>query len=193
MILKYGKRLLFKRGVTVSISLLYECTLNCSYCSLKMGGKIHPKDTIIHGSDYWVDYIDSFPVKIKEIFLSGGEPGIYSGIADLTNELINRGYFVTLFTNLTLIDNFMAIEPNPRLKFMATAHKGANLYIFEANYLIMKEHYRIDVDEIETNFFKFSNKKKFCTDKDESDTSRFRIDSDGAIYVNCIERNKKHL
>jgi len=60
MILKYGKRLLFKRGVTVSISLLYECTLNCSYCSLKMGGKIHPKDTVIHGSDYWIDYIDNF-------------------------------------------------------------------------------------------------------------------------------------
>jgi len=192
-LIKYSKRKLFKRGVTVSISLLYKCTLDCNYCSLKMGGMNRPFDTVLKTADEWINYIETFPIKIKEIFLTGGEPGIYPEIAKLTNELIDLGYFVTVYTNLTKIGEFMYINESPRLKFQSTYHKDMDKELFKHNYKKMTEYFRVDVDEIETNVFEISSKKNLCTIEDESDTSRLRFDSDGAIYVNCIERNKKHL
>jgi len=192
-LIKYQKRQLFKRGISVSISLLYKCTLNCSYCSLKNFGTKTPHDTLIYKANEWLNYIDTFPVKIKEIFLTGGEPGIYPLIDHLTNQLIKRGYFITIFTNLTSIASFMRIESSPNLKFQATYHKDMDLEIFKTNYKIMNEFFRVDVDEIETNYFGGSNVKKLCTIETEKKTDRLRIDSDMKIYTNCYDRNLSHL
>jgi len=192
-LLKYAKRKLFKRGVTVSLTLLYDCNLKCSYCSLKNETDKRPEGSAKHGAQYWINYINSFPVKVKEVFLTGGEPGLYKHIAELTNGLIKEGYFVTIFTNLTRIGSFMSIEDSPRLKFQATYHESMIAEIFDENYQRMNKYFRVDVDEIETNKFTYSNKKKFTNLANESETDRFRIDSDGAIYVSCYERNKRHL
>jgi len=191
--MKYGRRILFKRGITVSVSLLYKCNLNCTYCSLKNFSHEQPHDTVIHPAEDWVKFIESFPIRIKEIFLTGGEPGIYSQIVPLTNELLSRGYFVTIFTNLTKISEFLSINESPNLKFQATYHRGANIETFKENYNTMTRFFRVDVDEIESSFLSYSKKKDLCTLENERDTSRFRIDSDMRIYTNCFDRNKAHL
>jgi len=141
----------------------------------------------------WLSYIESFPVKIREIYLSGGEPGLYNGIEELTNELIDRGYFVTIFTNLSYIINFTKLKKSPRLRFSATFHHHMHADVFIKNYRKISSKYRINVDEIGKKLLPFSKVKTFCTPEDEMSTKMLRVAPDGTIFTNCWERNQYSL
>ncbi len=72
--LPYAIRKRFKRGITLTIALTWKCNLMCPKCALACDGEM-PKDT--SESIDWTEYIKSFPVKIREIYLTRGEPHLY--------------------------------------------------------------------------------------------------------------------
>ena len=68
-------------------------------------------------------FLERFPVWISALYVSGGEPSLYSDIIPLINYLIERGHHVILQTNLFKPEAFIGIRPHYRLVFMATYHE----------------------------------------------------------------------
>lgn len=100
----YGKTLWFRRGVNITLFLSYRCNIYCPYCSLaQINGKYPQGEELT--LEQWKEKFDrGFPVKIKEVYLSGGEPSLVPYIAEFANYLIDKGYHVCLFSNLARVD-----------------------------------------------------------------------------------------
>ncbi len=95
-LLMYYLGVRLKRGVTVSIIITNRCNLTCEYCIVK-GMIKHPDMTF----DFMRDIIRKFPVKIKEVYITGGEPTLNRELETMVNWLTSEGIYVALFTNLT--------------------------------------------------------------------------------------------
>jgi molybdenum cofactor biosynthesis enzyme MoaA len=111
----YGKTLWFKRGAMLNINLLYECNLACTYCSLEMPTGIRPKAKRV-GLDDWKNFITYFTSKnkIREVYVSGGEPSLVKYMPELVNWLIGKGFHVALFSNLYNPDRILQINKSYR-------------------------------------------------------------------------------
>jgi organic radical activating enzyme len=190
----YGKTLKFKRGVTIQISLLYACNLGCEYCSLEMptGKRPEAKQATLQE---WITYIKNFPAKIKEVYVSGGEPTLVKWLPELLEWLLKEGYHVTVFTNLYNVKLLM-IKDSYRYQILASYHKppeeksNPKLYDselrFNAAYYKLKNKYRIEVDEIGTKVLPYSRLKPF-NDMDVLKDNEFRISPDLQVYISCYD------
>ena len=193
MRLKYGYGLLkrLRRGVKLNIYLTMKCNLNCSYCCWKWGDGKMPivKDRLTLRD--WQQRIRRFPMKIREISISGGDPMGVDYFAELVNWCLNEGYFVNVFTNLSL--KRYVIKPSYRLKFSATYHENLDRKIFCQNLRFYREKYRVDIDEIRTNEFPDSMKKKECKVEDairdlpECNCLGFIYIPDGALFTEGLD------
>lgn len=194
-LIKYGKRKLFKRGIGISLTLSYKCNLRCSYCSLKNFGDTIPESNDVHSVYEWIEFIKTFPVKIREVYITGGEPSLFKGVETLCNWLIDNGYFVTVFSNLTdKCEVFLKVKISARFKIQSTYHESANINHFTNNYLVLSRLHRIDIDEINTNHFPYlSNKKQLTTIENEKKPSILRVNPDFSIYTNCYDHNQHYL
>lgn len=194
-LIKYGKRKLFKRGITVSATLLNRCNLSCDYCSLKNFGDVRPQDPELKTAEQWIKFIETFPIKIREVYITGGEPSLFKGIDYLCNYLIDEGYFVTVFSNLTSPARiFNNVKKSARFKISATYHsRAASSMIFNSVYMYLSNKHRIDVSEIGTDVFPYSNKIPFTTIENEQNKGILRIAPDFSIYTNCYDRNEAFI
>jgi organic radical activating enzyme len=73
--------------------------------------------------DGWKEIINAFPIKIKEVFISGGEPTLISWLPDLCNWLLDKGYHVTVFTNLHIPIFLIRVKRSRRFQIYATFHQ----------------------------------------------------------------------
>jgi len=190
----YGKTLKLKRGVTLQISLLYACNLFCEYCSLEMptGKRPTAKQSTLQE---WITYIKNFPTKVKEVYVSGGEPTLVKWLPELLEWLIKEGYHVTVFTNLYNSELLM-IKPSYRYQIIASYHKppdeksNPELYDselrFNEAYYKLKDKYRIEVDEIGSKILPYSKVKPFNT-MDVLKDHEFRISPDLQVYISCYD------
>lgn len=198
----YGKTLKLRRGVTLQISLLYACNLFCEYCSLEMPTGIRPeaKQSTL---EEWKTYIKNFPTKIKEVYVSGGEPTLVKWLPELLTWLLNEGYHVTVFTNLFNPDLLM-VKNSYRYQIIASYHKPPaaterpdlvkgkliNAYDseirFNKAYYKLKDKYRIEVDEIGTKVLPYSRVKPFNVMETLKD-NEFRVSPDLQVFISCYD------
>ena len=179
----YGKTLRFKRGITLQISLLYPCNLACEYCTLDMptGKRPISKQSTLED---WKFYIKNFPVKIKEVFVSGGEPTMIKWLPELLEWLLAEKYHVTVFTNL-FNPKMLKVKPNFRYQIIATYHHSDNQERFDKAYKEL-EGYRVDVQEIGSKKLPYSKVIPF-TNNEELQSKLFRVSPDLQLYTSCYE------
>ena len=185
----YGKTLKFKRGITIQIALTYACNLSCEYCSLHIPTGKRPKAPQSSLSD-WQRYIKNFPIKIKEVYVSGGEPSLIKWMPDLVNWLLDQKYHVTLFTDLYNPSLILQIKRSYRFQIVSTYHHSDSMLRFDSAYLALKNKYRIEVDEIGEKHLPYSRVKPFIDEEGLKD-NEFRISPDLQIYLSCYEHFKQ--
>ncbi len=187
----YGKTLLFKRGITIQISLLYECNLKCTYCSLEMPTGKRPKAKRV-GLDEWKQFIKNFPQKIKEVYVSGGEPTLVKYLPELVNWLIGEGYHVILFTDLFNPDLILKIKKSYKFKIQSTYHHSDSISRFD-NAVKKLKGYKLEVDEIGSQLLPYSKVKPFI-DVEVLKDDEFRVSPDLQVFKGCynhfVEKSK---
>ncbi len=192
--MKYGILRRLKRGIRLDVMPSYKCNRNCSYCILKEGGDQMPTSEE-QNFIYWAKYIETFPLKISEIYLSGGEPSIYPNVDLLVNYFLENKICVTVFTNLMDIKLISKITPSDRLRFSATHHidlSHDDARTFAVNLELMSMKYRVDVDS-----FEYREEERLLDLKTEIDDTikpnHLRASPTGIIFRTCAERNKHFL
>lgn len=151
---RYGLRKRLVRGDSMLLFLTFRCTLKCDYCALKYIDGKYPESDEITLSE-WKRIVKSFPRKIREVKITGGEPMLMPWFPEFVNWLIDEGYFVLVITNMTLKKE---IKESYRLIFIATNHEGSK---FQLPYY--RKH-RVKVDKIgETKDLCFREYGSTCT------------------------------
>lgn len=163
MILRKGygilKRLTKPFRHKICIFTTFKCTLDCNYCTLKMyNGQMPCSSTLT--VDEWMDRVKTFPLPLREVVISGGEPTIYDGYADLVNRLLDAGYYVVVNSNLTVFRD--DVNPSHRFRILATYHHSANRIRWEKNYRAYSKKYRVDAVEIGQSDLDYTRTKEFC-------------------------------
>jgi organic radical activating enzyme len=103
------------------LALLYECSLNCAYCCLSLSTGKRAKSRRVT-LEQWKEFVENFPLKIKELHLCGGEPSLLSWMPRLANWLLDKGHHVTIYTNLHNVETLCRIRPSKRLMIISTYH-----------------------------------------------------------------------
>jgi len=180
-----------KRGIRIKIFPTFKCSLKCDYCGNNLGRDLHPSEnnlkTILDLLG-WINLIDNFPVKIREVVISGGEPTIWPDFPELVNYLLSQGYFVTVYTNLTN-KNLLNVDKSRRLRVYATFHgRHYDKNQFLKNYDVVSSVHRVDVNEIAQQQLPFSKVDPWGCDYEQSKTinkNYFWIAPDGSIHPHC--------
>lgn len=187
------KLLLFKRGISLSIVLKWKCNAKCSYCLNDVVNPNIRNRTEYSSMNEILEYLSKFPLKIKQISLTGGEPSLHPEFHLLTNELLKLNYNVLIYTNLINIDKLLKIKPNKRLKIYTTYHENAGS-IFESNYNKIKKHHKLiickEFIEIEESL-KGSQKHNIINNIDHlKNTSKgwLFLDTKLRLSTSCYER-----
>ncbi len=112
---------LISRGARCTITTTSKCPYHCDYCPMFIYGE--PKKYNECTWEEWKVFFERFPLWLSTVYISGGEPSLYSDIVPLINYLIDRGHHIILQTNLFRPEAFIGIRPHYRLIFMATYHE----------------------------------------------------------------------
>jgi len=109
------------RGARCNIAVTIKCPFHCGYCPMFIYD--NPKKYEESTWEEWKVFLERFPIWLSAVYISGGEPSLYSDIVPLINYLIEKGHHVILQTNLFEPEAFIGIRPHWRLIFMATYHE----------------------------------------------------------------------
>jgi len=183
----------------VQISLTFRCSGTCKMCCQKflLGYRPIVEETNFTG---WVKFFKRFPYKIKEVYVSGGEPVLHKDFVRIVNYLLGCGYYVRIYTNLKNIDKFREIKQCYRLSIKATYHHNESLEIFDMNYKALKMIHSVEVDEFETPKLLSYSKLQNMLNNDHSratgenfyEATCLRISPDLHINLNCYELVENH-
>jgi len=143
-ILRWGLMRRLRRGNKLMLFPTFRCNLTCSYCSIGYLGKRAESTEI--GLDDWKYLVRSFPIKLREIRISGGEPMLMPYYSELINWLLDQGLYVMVFTNLSVLK--LDVNRSRRLIYMATYHKCSNVKKFQKNLKEYRKKYRVEVHQI---------------------------------------------
>jgi organic radical activating enzyme len=189
-----------KTGISIGLAPTYRCNQNCWYCGNKMGGDVFPKCPEINW-EQWRDNIINFPLKIKEVVLSGGEPCIYPEIEKLVNWLLDNGYFVQFYTNLARPGIITKFKRSKRLILFANFHHTffgkdeiwdeESLLEWDSNYQSLKKAYQIKPEEINNALLPYTKVKRWHSETHETNKHNvlLRWNPAGELFVNCEDRN----
>lgn len=183
---KYSILHRLKRGASISISPTFRCNYRCEYCTLNIASTSRKvkESTLLE----WLEFIDKFPLKLKEVHITGGEPTLMPYNDVLIQQLIKRKILVTLFTNLSKPIN---VNPSPYFRIHASYHHSqtTTLFFSDLYYEYKKSGYQITVDEIGQKWLPFSDlKPELKTISDlETVKPRIRIAPDRSGYfTTCL-------
>lgn len=186
--MRYGLKRRLRKGIRLKIFPTFVCTLDCAYCGNKLGGDHRPVDRKLMTWQEWAEYIDTFPMKINEVFLSGGEPTLLEGFEHLINHISGR-YLVTVYTNLTNHTKWNRVNSTDNIRIQATFHgRSDKQERFLKAYHSVKQLHRVDVEEIAENRLGFSRVKPWGCTVDLAniiDKNYFWVAPDGMIFRNC--------
>ena len=184
----YGKTLMFRRGTNVTLFLSYKCNIYCPYCSLAQVNGKYPvgKELTL---DEWKEWFNvGFPVKIREVYLSGGEPSLVPYIVELTNFLLDKGYHVLLFSNLARVDRLEKIKKSYRFYVRATYHHVDDKERFDKAYQRLIKTHPVIVDEFEYKVLPYSRvKNDWGTIPFWKVPAAFRVGCDGSLYKSIFD------
>ena len=191
--MRYGIRRRLRRGIRVCIFPTYRCNLSCPYCSnnLERSGTIFRSEEI-RPLD-WERLIKNFPVKIREVVISGGEPLLYFEIQRLILLLLDLDLMVMMNSNLMIKRN-LSILKSDRLRVEATLHEGVDKTKFYSNVQHYRQWFKVDVDFFTDHnwpirFLGFKGKKLMSEDESYLclDMKRFKFTPDGRLWINDRE------
>lgn len=175
---------LFKGKKYIAIKPTIKCNLKCTYCSVIQASKLYGVDYPSPPAykemtpEYWMKVIKR--VKPDLITFTGGEPGLYKGLADIVNYAVRKGCLVQILSNLTVLDEFKKIKPSWRVYFMHTAHAHTK----PENVKELSKTYHVTVRVLKDKPVKNSrHEKPIITWKDT--TYRLMYAPDGSLYDSC--------
>jgi hypothetical protein len=191
---------LLSHGITLHIDLTYRCNLTCPRCKVTLAGKmkvVTPERT----AEQWIEFLKTFPVEIREVYLSGGETTLFKGLDVLANWLLDQGIFVQLYSNLMKPEKIEKINPSRMFQIIAAYHGYApgSIYDkaerFDGAYQRLKKRYQIVVLEYGQQRFPYSRLTEMF------DTLElpihyeplFVVSPDFKIYKSCTEAYKGRL
>ena len=181
--MRYGIAKRLRRGDSLLLFLTFRCTLQCEYCALKYIDGIYPTSKEIQISE-WKRIVKSFPRRIREIKITGGEPMIMPYFSEFVNWLIDEGYFVIVFSNLTVKKD---IKKSNKLLIISTNHKVGNF-----NLPHYKEH-RVKVEQIEFAEGHADRVKDMCYREYGDTCTGFIYSPEGQLYTCVNDMYKAHV
>lgn len=181
----------YGKGSRATVVTTTTCNLHCDYCPMFIYGEV--KKYNISTLEEWQKWFKRFPIKLSQLFVSGGEPSIYPHIVPLVNWLITEGYHIIIFTNLFKAENFIGIKPHWRLLFMPTFHdvRGNKRERYNVGAKLLKENgFQVSTQQIFENTGKFHRVKEFFTKEwfqEEDDGFQFAPDTPRThrVYSGC--------
>ena len=191
----YGKTLMFKRGLTVNLNITFRCNLKCPYCNNLFSSGEVPKTTDSTFEE-WKDFFDRWPykyAKVREIAILGGEPALYDDLVPVVNYLLNRGFHVKIYTNLTKIDKYKQIKPSHHFRLTASYHKVFDVEKFKANYFEIREYHDIIVQEIGEKTLPFSISRPLQTSSNDQHHHIFSLDPERCLFLGCVDMTMKRF
>jgi len=194
-IFRYGLMKYFKRGITIDILLTWRCMLNCDYCATKTCTGEVPEARGEANLKELKYFVQTFTFKVREIKITGGSPELHPDFVEFINWLLDKGFYVQIFTNLLFYKELSQIKQSRRVMFNATYHHHCNKKLWFDNYNKLKKHYRILVEEIDSGELSFSKVKPFQTLQFMIDSNKIlRIDPKLDMYTTsdnlCRQTNK---
>ena len=194
----------FKKGLYIGVIPSYVCNYSCSYCTPAMLGS--RPSTPMRSLEEWKKYIIDFDnmlrrsnTKLKGIFLTGGEPTILPYFVDLCNWILDQGWLLSVYTNLSNPTTLIKINQSSRLIIMATFHPDTALpHVFSNDWEKVDKYHRVEVDEIGerklTDAHKKTKLKPFSTEEYLKDNSTMlRVDSNFAAHLYCYDSIKANV
>jgi len=189
-----AKRL--KKGYRLYCFVTLKCNLNCGYCTHRFYNKKMPHCPEM-SLEEWKELIDTFPVKIREVVITGGEPTNWYHFAELV-EYLSYKYFVTVFTNLNFYWSLDGANKS-KILFISTYHQKDNKEKFLKNYNLYKENgIKIKIDELINQEIEGSRTKDWCSLESLKKDKRLLIYPDGTLFTDaysgaryCHERYSK--
>lgn len=179
--MRYGLAKRLKRGITVSAMLTFRCNLDCSYCSNKFVTGKMPSSKEMSLIE-WIEIFDRFPVKIREVIITGGEPFLYKHIDELILYLVGRNIHVAVFSNL-LVKRQLSYTGD-LLRIAASHHENVSKEKFNKGLEYYRSQgVRVDYKEYIENSFS-EGKFETITDNDCLLEPRFIIAPNGHIMIN---------
>jgi organic radical activating enzyme len=127
--------------------------------------------------EYWMKVIKR--VKPDLITFTGGEPGLYGGLANVVNYAVRQGILIQILSNLTHLDEFYKIEPTWRVYFIHTLHPGQSLY----GYNEMSKDFHVTLRILKANPNKSKHERQLIEWKDTK--YRLMYAPDGTLYDSC--------
>jgi organic radical activating enzyme len=173
---------LFKGKRYIAIKPTIKCNLNCSYCSVINASKYYkvsyktPPAYKEMPPEYWMKVIKR--VKPDLITFTGGEPGLYKGLADVVNYAVKQGCLVQILSNLTVLEEFFKIEQTWRVYFIHTIHPGSSLI----GYKQISEYFHITLRVLKENPVE-KNERQLITWRDTK--YRLMYAPNGMLFDSC--------
>ena len=192
--MNYWHRKMLKKGITLALTLTYKCNLNCQYCLLKNGKNKRPKSKELNGQQWW-EFIQTFPLKVKEIELTGGSPEMHPDFVAMVDILLHYGYMVVIYTNLMHFEKLNNLPESDRLMFVSTYHHCSPMGDFDWNYKALSKKYKIEVHEIDVQRLKYSRHVGYCDFNilKKPEPGILRLNPAGEIFTNVWDRNAHDL
>ena len=194
--MRYGMSKLIKRGITIGMLPTYKCNLDCEYCSNKFGRIGNKFDSSEITPDDWYRLLSSFPVKIRELHITGGEPFMYKQIGELILKMLSLGFHVSLNSNL-LIKRDLSMVKSDKFRIEATLHNFKDVVKFHSNVAYYRQWVTVDIDLFGDGRLKDNKRNKAgiaikakMGDKDSYvclDMKRFKFTPDGRLWTNDRE------
>jgi MoaA/NifB/PqqE/SkfB family radical SAM enzyme len=176
----------------IGIKPTMRCNLKCPYCAVNLNIGKPPEYDEVFACD-WIELIDK--ANPDMVVVSGGDPGIYSGIEHIINHCINRKMLVQITTNLTNINSYMRIKKSWRVIFLSTYHSSSSLDKYISNYKQLKKRFYITVRELrpkkdmKPKYIKWAKVKAIINDPETNNKPRIWYAPDLSIHPNCNSIN----
>jgi SAM-dependent methyltransferase len=186
VVLATGKKLIPVDLETINIDrrprifLTTRCTYSCPTCSVRI------KDEVIlpeASPEKWIETINLLNASV--IHVSGGEPGLYKGFAQIINGIKSK---CKIFTNLSVPEEFMGIKNSRKNVLKATFYPNlADWKVFSASVKRIKEETSLEVFVYLPQWLTTLEQYKIC----EADLNAMGVGF--SLDRNCYEEWSKEL
>lgn len=143
----------------------------------------------------WKQRVKTFPTKIREIFISGGEPTLIKYLPDLVNWLIDEGYHVTVFSMLQFPEVFLKVKKSYRFQIRTTYHhtQGETRDRFEKVYGVVKDVHNVSLCEIGRQRLPYTDLVNEWLTMEDLKTPEFRYAPDGQLYTSHYQLSENQI
>ena len=139
---KKGFKNPFVRGADITWIPSLKCHLKCDYCPYTIEGGTAKYEEC--SAEEWRQFFDKFiqgAETISQVHVSGGEPSIFKGMADVVNWLVSKNIHCVIYSTLLNPKELLRLNDHKYLlRIKAVYHKTDNKERFFNAYQQVKEN-----------------------------------------------------